>query len=71
MITAEEIRKRLIECIETSGMKKSEICKIIGISTATMSQYKSGRAMPTLETLAKICICIDESADYIILGKKN
>lgn len=71
MITTEDIRKRLIESIETSGIKKADICKTIGISSATMAQYKSGRAMPSLETLAKICICIDETADYIILGRKS
>lgn len=71
MITNEDIRKRLIESIETSGIKKADICRIVGISTATMAQYKSGRAMPSLETLAKICICIDETADYIVLGKKS
>lgn len=70
-ITNEQIRKRLIKCIETSGIKKAEICREVGIKTATMAQYKSGRAMPSLETLAKICQYIDESTDYILLGRKD
>jgi len=43
MITIELIRKRLIENIETSGIKKADICRELGITSATMAQYKSGR----------------------------
>ena len=51
---------------EQSGLKKSEIADSIGISRATLSQYLSGRAQPTLATLAKLCKVLDCSADDIL-----
>ncbi len=60
------ISKNLKREIEQSGMKKSEIADAIGVSRATISQYLSGRAQPTLATLSKLCAILDCSADDIL-----
>ena len=62
LIITENLKKE----IEQSGLKKSEIADSIGISRATLSQYLSGRAQPTLATLAKLCKVLDCSADDIL-----
>ena len=62
----DEIREKLIFEIENSGMTKTEICRLIGISTAAMAQYKSGRAMPALDTFAEICKVINADANEIL-----
>ena len=64
------ITENLKREIEQSGLKKSEIASAIGVSRATVSQYLSGRAQPTLATLAKLCVVLDCSADDI-LNLKN
>ena len=64
------ITENLKREIEQSGMKKSEIAAAIGVSKATVSQYLSGRAQPTLATLSKLCEAIDCSADDILNIKK-
>lgn len=64
------ISKNLKIEIEQSGLNKSEIADAIGVSRATVSQYLSGRAQPTLATLAKLCAVLDCSADDI-LGIKH
>lgn len=67
MIDLEErISKRLKEEIELSGKSKSEIAKAIGVSKPTVSQYLSGRIMPSLTTFAKLCAFLDCSADDIL-----
>lgn len=67
MIDLEErIGKRLKEEIELSGKSKSEIAKAIGVSKPTVSQYLSGRIMPSLTTFAKLCDFLDCSADEIL-----
>lgn len=67
MIDLEErISKRLKEEIELSGKTKSEIAKAIGVSKPTVSQYLSGRIMPSLTTFAKLCDFLDCSADDIL-----
>ena len=60
------ITENLKREIEQSGLKKSEIATKIGVSKATISQYLSGRAQPTLATLAKLCAVLDCSADEIL-----
>lgn len=52
--------------IESSGKSKTEIAKELGVSKATVSQYLSGRAQPTLATLSKLCRVLDCSADDIL-----
>ncbi len=66
LIISENLRKE----IEQSGLKKSEIADAIGVSRATVSQYLSGRAQPTLATFSKLCAVLDCSADDI-LNLKN
>lgn len=66
LIITEKLKKE----IEQSGLKKSEIADAIGVSRATVSQYISGRAQPTLATFAKLCAVLDCSADDI-LNLKN
>lgn len=60
------ITENLKKEIEQSGLKKSEIANAIGVSRATVSQYLSGRAQPTLATFAKLCAVLDCSADDIL-----
>ena len=64
------ISENLKNEIEQSNLKKSEIADAIGVSRATVSQYLSGRAQPTLATFAKLCTVLDCSADDI-LNLKN
>lgn len=66
LVITENLKKE----IEQSGIKKSEIAKAIGVSRATVSQYVSGRAQPTLATLSKLCTFLDCSADDILNIKK-
>ena len=62
LIITENIKKE----IEQSGIKKSDIAKAIGVSNATVSQYLSGRAQPTLATFSKLCEVLDCSADELL-----
>ena len=67
LVITENIKRE----IGQSGIKKSVIAKAVGIAPATLSQYLSGRAQPTLATLSKLCSVIDCSADDILNVKKN
>ena len=66
LIISENLKRE----IEQSGLKKSQIAEAIGVSRATVSQYLSGRAQPTLATLSKLCEVIDCSADDILNIKR-
>ena len=66
-IISENIKRE----IEQSGIKKSDIALALGISRATISQYISGRAQPTLANLSKLCAVLDCSADDILCVKRG
>ena len=66
LIITENIKREITQ----SGMKKSDIAKAIGVSGATVSQYLSGRAQPSLATLSKLCAVLDCSADDILNLKR-
>lgn len=64
------IRENLKFEIEHSGKKKKEIAAAVGISGATISQYCTGRAQPSLATLSRLCVYLEISADDILcIGK--
>lgn len=67
----EAIPQNIRREIENSGLSKSEIAKRLGVSKPTVSQYCSGRAQPTLATLAKLCEILDCSADDILSVDKS
>ena len=62
--------KNLIEAVKTSPLNYAELSKALGITKATMSMYKNGKALPSLDTFNKICEILDVSADYL-LGRKE
>ena len=57
------IKNNLKAEILSCGKSKSEIAEALGISKPTLSQYLSGRIMPSLTTFAKLCKILDCSAD--------
>ena len=58
------------EAMKYSNLSYAELAKKINITKATMSMYKHGKAIPSLETFSKMCDLLDVSADFL-LGKKD
>lgn len=66
MITLQQIREKLIEAIKESGLSQTEIAKRINVKQPTVRQYISGRAMPALDTFAKLCKELELDANEIL-----
>lgn len=66
MVTLEEIRKRLIEAIEQSGMTQTAIANAVNVKPTQICSYLKGRKMPALDTLANLCKLLDVDANYIL-----
>ena len=62
--------KNLIEAVKTSPLNYAQLASQLGITKATMSMYKHGKALPSLETFDRLCDLLDVSADFL-LGKKE
>ena len=67
----EKLKERLKNEILTCGKSKAQIAKELGISRPTLSQYLSGRILPSLTTFGRLCDIIDCSADDILFDEKN
>ena len=61
-----EIKERIAKEIADSGMKQCDIAKAINVHPTAITQYLSGRSAPALDTLAKLCVLLDVSADYLL-----
>lgn len=62
----EEIKRRISEEIMQSGLRQSEIAKRLGIKQPTVYEYVKMISLPSLDTLAKLCILLDLDANYIL-----
>ena len=65
-----EIRKNLIDAINTSGIPKKQIAERVGISNTTLSDYIHRGTFPNLVTFTLLCEDLDVSADEILGLKK-
>ena len=66
----EDIKMRLSEEIKNSGLTTVEIAQKIGVSPEMVTQYKTTKKLPRLDTFAKLCKELDLSADEILGLKK-
>ena len=64
------IKLRLTQELRQTGLTTIEIAQKIGVSPEMITQYKTTKKMPSLETFAKLCYELDLSAEYI-LGISN
>ncbi|MBR2975143.1 MAG: helix-turn-helix transcriptional regulator [Clostridia bacterium] len=60
------IKERLSKEIEQSGLTTVEIAKRIGVSPEMVTQYKTTKKLPKLDTFAKLCQELDLDANYIL-----
>ncbi|MDR3263822.1 MAG: helix-turn-helix domain-containing protein [Clostridiales bacterium] len=66
-----DIKKRLTEEINNSGMTTVELAKKVGVSPEMITQYKTTKKMPSIAVFAKLCEALDVSSDYILGLKKE
>ncbi len=60
------IKKRLGEELKNSGLTTIEIAKRIGVSPEMVTQYRTTKKLPKLDTFAKLCKELDLDANYIL-----
>lgn len=64
------IKERLSEELKNSGFTTTEIARRIGVSPEMVTQYRTTKKLPKLDTFAKLCKELDLDANYI-LGLTN
>ena len=72
MVTLEKIQSALAEALKQRTITQEELAKRIGVNQSMISHYISGRSMPTLDTLSRICTELDLDANEILcVERKN
>lgn len=62
----QEIKQRLSEEIINSKYSQTKLAKLISVKQPTVNDYIKMKKLPALDTLAKLYIILDVSADYIL-----
>ena len=50
---------------------QEKLAEIVGVSLQTVSNIECGKKAARPENIAKICVALDTTADYVLLGKKS
>ncbi len=58
--------KRFNEALKQSGKTQVEIAKSINVSKQCVNDYKTGKSLPSIETLYALCKVLEVSADYLL-----
>jgi transcriptional regulator with XRE-family HTH domain len=61
-----KFQERFNEALKMSGKTQTQIAKAINVSKQCVTDYKTGKSVPSLETLCLLCEFLDISADYLL-----
>ena len=60
------IKVRLVEELKYSPYTYKQLAQMVGVSPEMITQYKTTKKLPKLETFAALCKALECSADYIL-----
>ena len=58
--------ERFNELLKQCGKTQVEIAKSINVTKQCVNDYKTGKSVPSLETLYALCKYLDVSSDYLL-----
>ena len=58
--------KRFNEILKISGKTQVEIAKAVHVTKQCITDYKTGKSVPSIETLYLLCKFLEVSADYLL-----
>lgn len=61
-----EFIKRFNEILKTYNKSRTQIAKELNVLKQCVNDYKTGKTVPSIQTLYSICKILDVSADYLL-----
>ena len=58
--------ERITRAINDSKYSQKEIAEMLGIAEANITHWKNGSNLPSVDILYKLCVILNESADYLL-----
>jgi transcriptional regulator with XRE-family HTH domain len=62
---------RIKEKRKENSLSQKDLAEKVGIDNSQFSKIESGKLLPTISQLVEICSILNESMDWIVLGKKS
>ena len=56
---------------KSKGYTQQAVAEWLNLSNKTVSKWESGQAVPDLDTVAKLCLALGFSADYLLFGRED
>ncbi len=66
-----EWNERVAAARKAAGLTQEALGEKLGISRQAVSKWESGQAVPDLDTVAKLCLALGFSADYLLFGRED
>ncbi len=60
------IKQRLSEELKNSGLTTVEIARKVGVTPEMITQHRTTKKLPKLDTFARLCRELDLDANYIL-----
>lgn len=65
------IVERIILLVEKDDLNATQIASKLGITHSSFSDWKRGKAKPSIETIVKLANYFNVSTDYLLCGKAS
>lgn len=62
MSFSEQIREARLK----RGLTQEQLAELIDISPRTYKKYETGKTVPRIQTIRKLCIALNTSSDYLL-----
>lgn len=59
-------KERFNECLQYANVRQTQLAKAANVSKQCISDYKSGKSVPSIDTLFLICRFLEVSADFLL-----
>lgn len=66
-----EIGERVRLARSSRGISRDKLAELLGISTLFLGYIECGQRGMSLSTLQNMCVTLNVSADYLLLGKES
>ena len=63
--------QRLNDAYFSSGFGPTKLASLIGMERKVIYRYLNGDTTPDALTLARLCVALNISADWLLFGKEN
>ena len=65
-----ELHERIASVRKAAGLTQEQLGEKLGVTRQAVSKWESNQATPDTATIARLCVELNVSADFILLGKE-